>query len=224
MPVELCTVWAPRPESEQWRKDYVKMMELQRASALRFGHTHTVITDDSTLTGFDILAVDLPQEVMPAMIMGVIERLMRPVFNHIIFADVDVLVNRPLHTIFDGKFDLGLTRRINEKAPINNGVMYMDVNGAVKARKFFEQALAICGTHWGGDQEAISQAAAPVPEIECILERESGIWINFMSMKDYAAVPKQRGMRHEKAYCIHFKGNTKQWMHEYYERFLNKGM
>lgn len=201
------------------------MMDLQKASAERFGHAHTVVTDDFSLGWrYNTLPVTLPENVMHAMIMGIIHRLMRPVLTHIVFVDVDVLVNRHLVSVFDGTFDLGLTRRINEKAPINNGVMYMDMMAAGKACRFYEHALSICGEHWGGDQEAISEAAAPVPEVECIQERENGLRINFMSMKDYAAVPKVRGMKHDRAYCVHFKGNTKQWMADYYERFLNKGM
>jgi len=222
MTVEICTVWAPRPASEQYRADYLDMMDYQKKSAERFGHLHTVVTDDFSLGWrYNTLPVTLPQEVMPAMIAGVVERLLRPVTSHIVFVDVDVLVARHLGAIFDGTFDLALTHRPNPVAPINNGVMYMDMVGAHKSLIFFEHALSICELHWGGDQEAISRAAAPVPDEDCIEDRE-GFRLRFIPLRKYATVPKARGTYHRDAFCVHFKGETKQWMAEYCRTNITK--
>jgi hypothetical protein len=222
MTVEICTVWAPRPDSEQYRADYLEMMDYQKRSVERYGHFHTVVTDDFSLGWrYNTLPVTLPREVMPAMIAGVVERLIRPVTNHIVFVDVDVLVVRNLEAVFDGTFDLALTHRQNPVAPINNGVMYMDATGAQKSLSFFQHALSICELHWGGDQEAISRAAAPVPDEDCTEDRD-GFRLRFLPMKRYAAVPKLRGHRHRDAFCVHFKGETKRWMAEYCRTHVTK--
>jgi len=221
--IEVCTVWAPRPGSEQWRADYLEMLDCQKQSVEKFGYLHTVVTDDYSLGWrYNTLPVTLPQELMPAMIAGVVQRLIRPVLTHIIFVDVDVLVNRNCEEVFDGTFDLGLTHRSNHVSPVNNGVMYMDVNGAPGSLRFFEHALSICKTHWGGDQEAISEAAAPVPDGLATEDRD-GFRIRFMGMKKYGSVPKVRGMRHKEAYCVHFKGETKKWMVEYCRNHITRG-
>lgn len=220
MTVEICAVWAPRPWSEQWREDYLTMMDYQRKSVERVGYVHTVVTDDFSLGWrYNTIPVTLPTEVMPAMIAGVVQRLMRPVTSHIVFVDVDVLIARRFDEMFDGSFDLALTHRDNPVAPINNGVMYMDMAGAAKSLKFYEHALSICELHWGGDQEAISRAAAPVPLEDCIEDR-NGFRLRFLPLKKYAAVPKLRGMQHKSAYCIHFKGDTKKWLAEYFRAHL----
>jgi hypothetical protein len=214
MLVEVCTVFAPRPEHPQWR-DYLPLLRAQRASVVRLGHTHTVITDSDLGPDFDQLRVDLPHELMPAMIEGILRRLDRPVDSHICFVDADCLVERPLRSVFERsvEFDIGLTYRANDVSPINNGVMYMPKQGHAGSIMFFREALRRCGTHWGADQEAISKAAAPVPQEQCYGER-SGATVRFLNPKSYAAVPKVRLAKHD-AFVVHFKGATKDWMIDY---------
>lgn len=227
MSVEVVTVWAPRATSEQWRADYEDLLALQRRTALRFGHRHVVVTDDSRwMEDGDALVVKLPDEVMPAMIAGVLERLQRPVTCDLFFVDVDVLVHRNLDDAFalpQRDFDLAFTNREHATAPINNGVMLVARDAVPQALAFFEDALAVCGTHWGADQEAISATAAPVPsplERTVVVHPRYGR-IAFVNMKQYAAVPKERGIPHKKnPYTVHFKGSTKAWAREYADRFI----
>lgn len=215
MAVDVVTVFAPRDAN--W-PDYLPLLEAQRQSAERVGHKHYVVTDYN-LSGVECIRTWLPEELMRAMIAGVIARLELGGSNHLLFVDVDCLINRGLASAF-GSFDLGLTRRINREAPINNGAMYVPRNGIPAALTFFQRALADCGTHWGADQEAISRAAAPVPEAESI-ENRGGCLISFMSMLQYACVPKTRFARHRHdPYVIHFKGATKEWMVDYAAEFL----
>lgn len=217
--VEVVTTWTPRPLHTKWRTDYPNMFRIQRLTVLQAGHTYTVITDDKDFTKQNTLITplitELPKSFMAAMIYGVVYRLRQPVETHLLFADVDVLINQNLEPAFDGTFDLGLTRRINEVSPINNGAMYVDKDGASKALTFFEGALERCGDkdHWGADQEAISQQAAPVPE-ENGVEDRGYIRIAFLDMRKYSAVPKIPNMPHDiNPYCIHFKGETpKNWL------------
>lgn len=225
MTVEVVTVWAPRATSAQWRSDYEDLVTLQKRTALRFGHRHVVVTDDSRwMEDGDALVVKLPDEVMPAMIAGVLERLQRPVDADLFFVDVDVLVHRNLDDAFArGDFDLALTNREHPIAPVNNGVMLVPRDSVARAYTFFADAYAVCGTHWGADQEAISATAAPVPSPlqRTVVEHPRYGRIAFVNMKEHAAVPKERGIPHKKnPYTVHFKGDTKAWAHEYADRFI----
>lgn len=223
MTVEVVTVWAPRESHEKWRVDYLDLIRLQKRSAERFGHKHTVVTDAEIDKEFGGLITLLPDELMPAMIAGVIARLRWGGDSDLVFLDADCLVVRNLDPVFERReFDLGLTRRISLAAPINNGAMYVDGHSIPQALRFFERALAFCGNHWGADQEAISQAAAPVPFNECVQER-FGVTISFLPMNLYSAVPKTKLMQHKRAFVVHFKGETKDWAQAYFDRFIAPG-
>lgn len=223
MSVQVVTVWK-KPNPGVGCTDehiYFQLLNYQRRTVQQYGHQHLVVTDDEKVpaehTKFHCA---LPDQVMPAMIAGVLERLAQPVDSHLLFVDVDVLIGRNLEEAFDGSFDLGLTRRISHKAPINNGAMYVHQDGIEHAQRFFRCAYALCGNHWGADQEAISQAAAPVPEVEVVEDRD-GMRLAFLSMKMYNCVPKNKGLRHtDNPYVIHFKGGTKAWAKEYAMNFI----
>lgn len=218
MGVEVCTVFAPRLDHPYWRDDYLALIKAQRASALLFGHSHVVVTDTDLGPGLDTLRAELPHDLMPAMIAGVLARLAQPVNDHICFVDADCLVNHSLYKAFNrADFDLGLTYRDHPTAPINNGAMYMKQMGHAGALMFFRHALSLCEKHWGGDQEAISRAAAPVIHLETNAPR-SGAVVRFLSPKLFAAVPKARGLRHG-SFIVHFKGATKDWMLDYARAF-----
>lgn len=216
MSVEVVTVWAPRPNHEKWRDGggYLSLLNLQRKTAKHFGHFHTLVTDDASFEG--ALVTKLPENLMKAMLAGVIARLERPAEHDLALFDMDVLVNRPLDPIFASRrFDLGLTNRHDPVAPINNGAMFVPARSRERALAFFQAALDECEEHWGGDQEAISRMAAPVPEpnIDQVLERR-GLRLWFMRGKVYAAVPKVQNAPH-KSFTVHFKGDTKDWAAQY---------
>jgi hypothetical protein len=226
MSVEVVTVWAPRPSHEKWDSaDWLKLIDLQRRSAFRYGATHTIVTDDELFTAGALpgrLIAELPRELMPAMIAGVIARLtMAPIRDDLLFLDVDALVARPLEPAFDRTFDIGLTRRANpDGVHINNGAMYVDRHAGEKAVRFFMRALARCGTHWGADQQAISDVASPVPETEGV-ELRGDTRISFLSMKTHNVIPKKQGKPHlANPFVVHFKGQTKEWAQTYADRFI----
>lgn len=223
MTVEVVTVFAPRPNHEKFQ-DYMPLLRLQRDSALHFGHRHCVVTDGHLGAEFNQLRVVLPEDVMPAMIVGVMERLKAGAAHHLLFVDADCLIARSLDEAIDAKlFDVGLTHRANNVAPINNGAMYVHQNGIRRAVIFFREALKHCGTHWGADQEAISIAAAPVEgDDDCVVLRH-GCSIGFLSMFQYACVPKRPNFPHKhRPFVVHFKGETKPWMAIYAKNFVLK--
>lgn len=216
--IEVCTIFAPRKQHPQWRDDYLRLIYAQRHSAKRLGHSHTVVTDSDLGGKLNTLRVDLPEELMPAMIMGVIKRLQRPLSGPIVFVDCDCLIDRDCTQVFSTwSFHVGLTYRSHETAPINNGVMYVSDQEVGRALMFYCRALELCKNHWGGDQEAISQAASPVPHKDRNAVR-SGAVVRFMSSKYFAAVPKNYLGRHN-SFAVHFKGATKEWMIDYAKEY-----
>lgn len=219
MRVVVVTVYAPRPEHPKYI-DYLPLLRAQRDSATRLWHKHVVVTDADLGGEFLQLKAKLSQDLMPAMIEGVLAGLRASNGEmHLVFVDADCLINRPLQKVFIGNpWDIGLTRRESELSPINNGAMFVNGESIPQAISFFERALSLCGTHWGADQEAISQAAAPVPEVEQTGNR-CGARIGFLSMKTHSAVPKKELAGHD-SYVVHFKGDKKEWMLDYAKRFL----
>lgn len=224
MSVEVVTVWAPRPTHEKWDSaQWYKLLELQRRTALRYGATHTVVTDDPLFDIQGAMQAELPKDLMPAMIAGVLARLtMAPIHDDLLFVDVDVLIAREPDPAFNRTFDIGLTRRANaDGICINNGAMYVDKDAGDKAVRFFTRALARCGKHWGADQEAISAVAAPVPEISGTVQLRGDTRIAFLSMKTHNAIPKTEGKPHlAHPFVVHFKGPTKSWARTYADKFI----
>lgn len=221
MQVEVVTVWAPRPELPNYR-DYTKLMLIQRATARKFGHLHTVVTDCPYLVGFDTVRVPLPSNLMQAQLAGQLSFLQSWSGSHpVVLVDADCLIARDLSDAFDGSFDIGLTNRIDERSPINNGAMYLAAGSKEAALAFFGKALDMCGEHWGADQEAISAAAAPVPAGHGVEER-FGVRFAFFSMLTHNVIPKEEGREHKKKpYVVHFKGEVaKDWANTYARKFI----
>lgn len=210
------------PREPRWI-EYLPLLKLQRATAEKFGHRHLVITEGERPELIDqkILLARMSDSLMHAILEGQIAYLMQWSGEHpVVLVDIDCLVNRDLNAAFDGKFDIGLTNRINELAPINNGAMYIAAGAKRQALKFFTRALALCKDHWGGDQEAIAQAAWPVPAGHVIC-RHKGARIGFFSMATHNCVPRAEGSEHSRnPFIVHFKGDRKRWMKTYAEKFI----
>lgn len=213
--IEVVTVFTPRKSHPKWM-DYGPLLKAQQGSVTVHGHKHVVVSD-AKYKGFNVLPVPkLSECLMHAIMEGQLAYLRQWSGNHpVVLLDVDCLVAKPLDPIFKHRdFDLGLTNREAEHvSPINNGAMYVAPGNKDAVVAFFERAYALCGSHWGGDQEAISQAAAPVPFTHGIEER-NGLRIYFMSMLTFAAVPEDANRRFKHSpYVIHFKGEErKKWM------------
>lgn len=230
--IDVVTVFAPRPEHPQWR-EYVPLLRMQAASAKHFGHRHIVVTDEpEDFREFETLAAELPLELMPAQLAGQVAYLEQWSGDHpAVLVDADCLIARALDPAFDGSFELGLTHRDDPRSPINNGAMYVGPGNKDGVLRFFRGALAICCDHWGGDQEAISTIAAPVPKLAedketrkhaaTILEERDGLRIGFLNGLIYNVSPKQEGKPHRRnPFVVHFKGETKAWMKTYAEKFV----
>jgi hypothetical protein len=224
--VRLVTFYSPRPSHEKFI-DYIPLLQLQQRTAARFGHEHVVVSDVD-LPGLNVWCPPqpLPESLMKAIMVGQLSYLNNWVKEanpkKLVLVDGDCLVHRDLSAAFDGTFDLALTSRTPHRSPINNGVMYADNQDRQGVVNFFEHALANCEDHWGGDQEAISGAAAPVPEEHGVVKIRQGIRVKFVSLETHAVVPTQAGMRHKRdPFMVHFKGEkAKEWMELYATKFI----
>lgn len=206
--LEVVTVWAPRPKHPKWRKIYGRLLQLQRESCARVGHVHRVVTDVE-LSGYDTLRTALPDSLMHAILAGQIAYLEQWSNDHpVVLADIDCVVCRDLNDAFDGTWDIGLTSRDNALAPIQNGAMYFAAGARLPALEFLRRALALCEPHWGGDQEAIAQAVAPIPPVHRI-ESRFGARLAFLSTDPYNLSPKSSTAKMTDRFIFHFKGDTK---------------
>lgn len=219
--IEVVTVYTPRPKHEKYI-DFVPMIALQKRTAEKFGHRHVVVTDQ-VYPQFNVVPCKMPISLMLSIMIGQLHYLENVWTGEhpLVLVDADCLIARPLDAAFDGTFDLGLTRRLNDKAPINNGAMYVAAGTKEAVVAFFRKALPLTRKHWGGDQEAISQAAAPVPAFECV-EMRDGLRVGFLSMITHNVIPRERGAKHKKnPFIVHFKGvEAKAWMATYAEKFI----
>lgn len=221
--LEVATVWAPRPDHPKWRTDYLEMLELQRRTAERVGHRHVVVTDVE-LPGFNAIRASLPRSLMHAILEGQLAYLRQWSNKHaVVLLDIDCVVCRSLDEAFDGTFDIGLTNRDNPAAPIQNGAMYFKSGAKPAALALFARALELCGEHWGGDQEAIAQAVAPVPHGEA-REMRFGVRLAFLSTGSHNHSPKCRQPVKLMAgrFIEHFKGETKSHAPGFARRLLER--
>lgn len=223
-----CVIVTRNQPPEAWQP-YIPLLRWQRDSTLAHKeHSHIVVCDQN-LPGFDCIVRGEdaePLSLMKSIITSQLVALDAWNGKHpLVLVDADCLVLRDLHGAFDrfnGYWDVMLTNRSNPVAPINNGVMYVSPPNKKKIIAYFQKALSLCKDHWGGDQEAMGAAAAPIPmDYHGIVER-AGLRINLVTMKYYAVVPETEGQRHKRGqYMAHFKGtNRKPWMATYAKMFL----
>ncbi len=217
--IQVVTVYAPRPAHPKWM-DYLPLIRLQKRTVEHFGHRHVVVTDGGPLEGLNTLRVALRESLMWAQLEGYLAFLEQWDGAHpVVFADADVAIARELSGAFGDGFDIGLTSRIEETSPVNNGVMYVSAGARAAALGFFRAAHALCEGHWGGDQEAISQAAAPV--------KEKGDWmrqgarIRFLPCKRFNMTPSVNGIAGKgDPFAVHFKGDRKHQMQPFADTFI----
>lgn len=226
--VEVVTAFAPRQHASNWAH-FLELLTIQRQSALHHGHRWTVVSDQKRLQDHKTMHVELPRNLMRALITAQVLFFKQWRGDHpVVFLDVDCLVARNLAMAFDGSFDIAVTNRgDNKQQPINNGAMYFAPVGTNRfAVELFERTLGLCAEDcaWGDDQVALARALAPMPEAHGVFMR-SGARVGFLSMKTHNVAPVMAGVMHKtNPFVVHFKGKqAKEWMGTYARRFVFSG-
>lgn len=209
--LEVVTVWTPRPQSPQWR-DYSELLALQARTVAHFGHRHRVVSDVA-LPGYDVLHAPLPESLMQALLAGPLAYFEQWTDDHpVVVMDMDCVVTRNLEQAFETSWDIGLTNRELERAPIQNGAMYFAPGARRAAIELFTRALGLCRHGWGGDQEAIAKAVEPVPLTAHPIEPRLGVRLAFLSTRLHNYSRKGEMAEWDPArFVVHFKGESKKW-------------
>ncbi len=208
-----------QPQTVDWRR----MLALLDASARKFGCRHVALTDPATAASLpcDTYALEgLPHSLMPAIIRAQRAFLASAEFDaDAILVGADCLVNRDPRLAFEEAADIIVTSRPGAGvSAINNGAVYCRLDARAHAVALYDRAIAACRDHWGGDQEAVTAAVAPVPAAHTIEDRH-GARIGFRSLTTHNHSPDRLASPSE-AYIVHFKGGRKRWMVEWARQHL----
>lgn len=219
--IDVVTVWAPRKSDEHWRDTYLDLLAMQAKTVHRARHRHIVVTD-TELRGYLTLRAQMQESLMFAILEGQLAYVKQWSGDHpFVMLDIDCLVARKLDPIFNGSFEIMLTNRSSAVSPIQNGAMYFDAGCKQAAIDFFERSLELCLPHWGGDQEAISKAVAPVPQGHVGTERRFGVRVKF-APTDLFNHSSKEVPRLKNRFVFHFKGNTKNFAHVVFENIMRE--
>ena len=221
----VASLYFRHPDYEPQPADYPALLRALDRTCARFGLAHTVITDAATvpaLAGLDTWAGTLPadaRDLMRGCVALWLQYLRQgaPAASDVVLVGADCLVARDPRPVFDGSFDIALTTRGGGgPSTLNNGTVWCPAAGRAHQVALYERALAGCRTHWGADQEAIAQAAAPVPAGFGVALRH-GARVAFLPVKSFNHAPAKPDEPTD-AVVLHFKGTRKGWMLPWAER------
>lgn len=211
------SVFMERDAHKPYTVDWRRLLRLLDASARKFGCRHLCLTDPATAHTLpcDTYALEgLPDELMPAIILAQRAFLTSGEFDaDAVLVGADCLVNRDPRAAFEAGADVVVTSRPDHGGPLNNGAVYCPLHGRSHALALYDRATAACRDHWGGDQEAVTEAVAPIPRAYGI-ETRHGARIAFRPMATHNH-PLDRPSQSSEAFIVHFKGGRKGWMPEW---------
>lgn len=211
-------------------KNYLELLKMAFASAKLFGCETVLVTSSDISAGQDAtLRVDHPGEnvLMPAILDAQKAFIDSALFdsNSILFSP-DALVARHLGQIFEKKdFDLGVTMGTSMDYPINNGVIYLRHSAKDGLGLLWGDFIEKCKSYpprfqkWYGDQKAMHDVLSEYDDslyglnIERLLVRPYNCC--FSHVRKWSAYDDLVWIS---AYVIHFKGDRKIRMAEYWEK------
>ena len=152
--------------------------------------------------------------------------------THVVFLDSDILINANLAHIFDHRFDVALTHRVDKKWPINAGINFAHGDYLDRARRFHQIWLDRFRNHyqhatvWGGDQDVLRDMFVDVDftNLDAFIHEQENILTRFLpcSIYNFATVD-QYGMteHYPDSKVLHFKGKRKNQMIPYWNTYLS---
>lgn len=153
--------------------------------------------------------------------------------TRIVFLDTDMLVIRRFDELLAPGADLAVTIRQILPAPVNGGLIVVDMTHPDRVVSFFDRFVSCFDSlpetekKWDGDQTALKVLLdAPVARIRDIMtvERE-GLTVRFAPAQVFNHTPRRLmlrlGLFRPGARLLHFKGGRKVRMEAYARRYLS---
>ncbi len=227
--MNIVSFYAPRRD-HPFFQDYAPFLNILRASCKKFGHRHIVITDDAQVGEFadgtldysegDAFRVDLPHNLMKAIIVGQLAYLKSPLAKEdTLLLGADCVLARDPAEVFWLQFDIAFTTGRFSDCILNTGAIY--IRGGADVAYIWEHALAEMGEEWGDDQKAL--AAIVHPTIAPSLNAGAGSVIRFLPVDPYNLAPEYPDDDCRRGYVLHFRGPRKDWMIDYCAKWLGLG-
>jgi hypothetical protein len=208
----VASFYAPRPEEEKkrWGCDYDSLLMATEASCRRWGLEHIVISDSERPEPLRTHLVDLPENLMQALIAGqedVLKNYTRPV----LFIGADCLIARDPREFAKLDVDLAITVGPFGDCRMNTGAIWC--NETQKCLEVWRGAKSRNPLHWGEDQRAIyasvkAEAAIGLKVFE--LRCEDHNWAP-ENINDSAGLPT----------VVHFRGTRKDFMLAWAKKHLD---
>ncbi|MCC7208988.1 MAG: hypothetical protein IT323_16885 [Anaerolineae bacterium] len=204
------------------------LLEASLASARRVMPTcHTVIlTDEQTVVpshlDAQVVRYTIRAEQLMQSRMVVWERYLQTTANHVVFTDLDVLIQRDLSALFDEEFDVALTYRPEDHWPINAGVTLFHARRLLRGMSFLKRCTDVyrsafsAAAEWGGDQDVLREMVRGVDfdREDSFTHRIGGYDILFLPCAAYnfSTVDEDMGGDYPDKAILHYKGRRKQAM------------
>lgn len=164
--------------------------------------------------------------------------------THIVFIDTDILFQGSIESLFQKKFDIGLTYR-QHSMPINGGVIFVNAEGSHAAAIFMERILGLLRDRYFefdalfGVQFALTEAMfgpeyalkedenvpLTLTDEVMILMHDWGMRILMLPSLIYnftAPWPEVMDKFYPGKLILHFKGNRKELMLPYFEKYIKE--
>lgn len=213
---------SPRPAEFGGKANaYGPYINLLQASCDRQNVRHICITEPGSqipdgIERYDALTADLP--LMRAIILAQLEFLAdrNTPDGPIVMVGADCLIGQNLAEVFvDADWDVGVTIR-QQSGDFNNGAVYLRNKDA--GITLYAKAAQIVGEKWGGDQDALQSVISPICGVGRTTERQ-GFKTRAFPCETHNRSPMTI-LDGEPAYILHFKGNRKDFMAAWAEKWM----
>jgi len=210
---------APRPAHPKWR-DYLPSLRLLQESCDRLAVPHVVISD-AELPGFDVLRAELPEALMPAILLGQAQALDR-LDDDILLVGADCVIARSPAGGFAG-CDVAVTLGNFYDCRLNTGAIWVRRHARQAAAAIWRAAADGMAEGWGDDQLALAAQFAPLPRRPGVMETRAGLEVSFLDADVWNIAPDTEADPCPEAVVLHFRGGRKLWSAAWCRRHLGFG-
>lgn len=192
------------PREDRWGCDYHACLRVLQKSCDKFGLRHVVLSD-AQQAEFETFITPLPENLMLALVEAQ-RAFLAATPGPILLVGADCILTADPRNELDGH-DIAITIGPFTDCEMNTGAIWI-ANGPTCA-PVWADALAQKPTKWGDDQRAIYGAI-----------QASGLKVRRLDCQTHNWAPTDIADRAYLPMVAHFRGNRKQWMAGWYERFV----